>query len=201
MRKTSLLWVVLSSLLLVACGGGGSSSSGGSGSGGVNNEPTKIVALGDSIGARELSWPTVVGQMSGVSVANYSRDSLKTSDFVGRVEGILAKEKPSHLMILLGTNDARGGSVSGAVSNLQVMVNIANSMGVTAIVGTIPPNFRSASEDARAAAISSGVHNLNGARVALVRENLGGNSSYFPDGLHPNSAGSRVIGSAFNDRL
>jgi len=201
MRKISSFLLLLLSLSLVACDSGGSSSSGGSGSGASNRTATKIVAIGDSIGARELSWPTVVGQMSGVRVANYSQDSLKTSDFVGRVEGILARENPSHLLILLGTNDARSGSVSGAVSNLQVMVNIANSAGVVAIVGTIPPNFRSASEDARAASISSGIRNLNGARIANVRENLGGNSSYFPDGLHPNSAGSRIIGSAFNDRL
>ncbi len=201
MRKVSLLWLVLLSLFLAACGGGGSSSTGGSGSGVASNELTKIVALGDSIGARGLNWPTVVGQMSGVSVSNYSRDGLKTSDFVGRVEGILAKENPSHLMILLGTNDALSGSVSGAISNLQVMVNIANSRGVTAIVGTIPPIFRSESEDARAAAISSGVRSLNGARIARVRESLGGHSSYFPDGVHPNSEGSRIIGSAFNDQL
>lgn len=201
MRKFGSFLLLLLSLSLGACGGGGSSSSGGSGSGATSAEATKIVALGDSIGARELSWPTVAGQMSGVSVANYSRDSLKTSDFVGRVEGILANEKPSHLMILLGTNDARSGSVSGAISNLQVMVNIANSAGVVAIVGTIPPNLRSASEDARAAAISSGIRQLNGARIANVRENLGSGSGLFPDGLHPNSAGSRIIGSAFNGQL
>ena len=134
MRKFPLVVLLLLSLSLIACGGGGSSSSGGSSSGAASAEVTKIVALGDSIGARDLNWPTVVGQMSGVSVSNYSRDSLKTTDFVGRVEGILAREKPSHLLILLGTNDARSGSVSGAISNLQVMVNIANSAGPTVIV-------------------------------------------------------------------
>ncbi len=201
MRKFPSVVLLLLSLSLIACGGGGSSSSGGSSSGAASAEVTKIVALGDSIGARGLNWPTVVGQMSGVSVSNYSRDSLKTTDFVGRVEGILAREKPSHLLILLGTNDARSGSVSGAISNLQVMVNIANSAGVVVIVGTVPPNFRSAAEDSRAASISSGIRNLSGARIANVRENLGGNKAYFPDGLHPNSAGSRIIGAAFNDQL
>ena len=201
MRKISSFLLLLFSLAITACGGGGDSSSGGGSSDSGSSGVTKIVALGDSIGARGLNWPTVVGKMSGVSVSNYSQDSLKTSDFVGRVAGILSKEKPSHLMILLGTNDARSGSVSGAISNLQVMVNIANSAGVVAIVGTIPPNLRDAAEDARAAAISSGIRNLNSARIANVRENLAGGAGLFPDGLHPNSAGSRIIGSAFNDQL
>lgn len=200
MGKLSSLLQLLLCLALTACGGG-DSSSGGSTSSSDGTGATKIVALGDSIGARGLNWPTVVEQMSRVSVSNYSQDSLKTSDFVGRVAGILAKEKPSHLIILLGTNDARNGSVSAAISNLQVMINIANSAGVVAIVGTIPPNLRDAAADARAATISSGIRSLNGARIANVRENLAGGAGLFPDGVHPNSAGSRVIGSAFNDQL
>jgi len=197
MRKIQSLLIFLLSLSLLACGGEGSSSTGG----GASGDATKIVALGDSIGARGLNWPTVVMQMSGVSVPNYSKDSLKTSDFVGRVEGILAAEAPSHLMILLGTNDARVGSVSIAISNLQAMVNIANSMGVVAIVGTLPPSLNDSTVNARTASISSGVRSLSGARIANVRENLGSGAGLFPDGLHPNAKGSQIIGAAFNDRL
>ena len=49
---------------------------------------SKFVALGDSIGARSPNWPDVVQSKSGADVTNYSQDSLKTGDFVGRINSV-----------------------------------------------------------------------------------------------------------------
>jgi lysophospholipase L1-like esterase len=183
--------------LLASCSDNGSTSSGG----GSSEPPTKIVAFGDSIGARFPNWPTIVSQNTGVPLANYSQDSLRTSHFVGRTNSILDSEKPSHLLILLGTNDARVGIVDGAVSNLQAMADSANARGITVIIGTIPPNLQDPSSNVRAAAISDGIRSLQGARIAEVRGALGDGAGLFPDGLHPNEAGSSIIAGAFIDQL
>jgi hypothetical protein len=113
------------------------------------------------------------------------------------VESILDSEKPSHLLILLGTNDSRGGIVGGAVSNLQAKADMANARGVVVIIGTIPPNLQDASADARNAAISDGIRGIQGALIAEVRGALGDGRGLFPDGLHPNEMGSTIIADAF----
>ena len=162
---------------------------------------SKIVALGDSIGARSPNWPTVVQSRSGIPVINYSRDSLKTGDFVGRINSILDSQNPSHLMILLGTNNARTGQVSSAISDLQAMANAAIARNVTVIIGTIPPILTSSSHNSAAAKISSGISGIGGIRVANVRSAMGSGSGLFNDGLHPNASGTSIIASAFLSQL
>lgn len=161
----------------------------------------KIVALGDSIGARSPNWPNVVESKSGITVSNYSEDSLKTGDFVGRVASILDSENPSHLMILLGTNNARSGSVSGAISDLQTMARIGNEKGVVVIIGTIPPNLTSSSANANAEEISNGIYGISNIRVAEVRSAMGDGDGLFNDGIHPNSKGTDIIADAFVKQL
>jgi hypothetical protein len=171
--------------LLGACGSESSTSSGGGNS--SASAATKIVALGDSIGARYPNWPTIVSQA--------------TWNFMGRVENILDSEQPSHLLILLGTNDSRGGLVGTACSNLQAKADHANARGIYVVIGTIPPNLQDASADARNAAISDCIRSIQGARIAEVRGALGSGHGMFPDGLHPNETGSTIIADAFLDHM
>lgn len=162
---------------------------------------TKIVALGDSIGARSPNWPSVVQSKSGTGVSNYSQDSLKTGDFVGRLDSILASEMPSHLMILLGTNNARAGQESEAISDLQAMASMAIEQNVVVIIGTVPPILTSSSHNSAAARISDGISGIGGIRVADVRNSMGDGSGLFEDGIHPNANGTDIIASAFLSQL
>lgn len=189
------LLILCALLALTACSSGGSSSGSGSAA------PTKIVALGDSLGARSPNWPSIVSQNSGIPVSNYSRDSRTTSNFVNQIGSILDSEQPSHVLILLGTNDARGGNVGGAIANLQAMANEAKARGIIAVIGTIPPNLQSNSANANAAAISAGIRGLSDANIAEVRDALGSGIGLFPDGLHPNAEGSNLIADAFLNSL
>ena len=161
----------------------------------------RIVALGDSIGARSPNWPGVVESKSALNVANYSKDSLKTGDFVGRVASILDSNNPSHLMILLGTNNARSGSVSSAISDLRTMARIGNENNVIVIIGTLPPILTSSSANANAEKISRGISGISNIRVAEVRSAMGSGSGLFNDGLHPNSKGTDIIANAFLKQL
>jgi len=117
---------------------------------------------------------------------------------------MITENDPTHVFILLGTNDAARGSVSAAINNLQQMVNIARNNDVIPIVGTLPPltppppdnvpNFDTAVADVRAEEISAGIRGLNNARIAPVRSMV--SRSNIVDGLHPNDMGQQQIAEA-----
>ena len=124
-------------------------------------------------------------------MVNNSANSRETPAGLGLIECLINSENPSHVVILLGTNDAIRGSVPNAISNLQAMVNIANANEVIAIVGTLAPITQSASEDARAADISAGIQGLSGARIADIHANI--TPDLIVDGIHPGDAGQQII--------
>ncbi|NND83161.1 MAG: hypothetical protein HKN50_12100 [Gammaproteobacteria bacterium] len=186
-------------LFIAGCGGGGSSSGGGSAPmvGATPAPALSIVALGDSIGngfGVATPWPVLLGAALGAPVDNNSVTNMQTSFGLSIIEERLDAINPTHVVILQGTNDALRGSVGGAISNLQAMVDIANARGVIAVVATLPPIPRSASENARAADISVGIRGLAGATIAEVRGAMGnGDGLIVDDGVHPNQQGQQVI--------
>lgn len=178
-------------LFLTACGGGSSDSGSGAAAEGAI---TRVVAISDSFGTGfglATPWPTRLQSALGVTVVNNSRDGRETPEGLGLIEGLINSEDPSHVVILLGTNDAIRGSVPDAISNLQSMVNIANANNVIVIVGTLAPITRSSTENARAADISDGIRGLSGARIADIRANI--TPDLIVDGIHPGDAGQQVI--------
>lgn len=191
----SVLWTFMA-LLLVSCGGGGTSSD----SSGV--AITRVVAFGDSIGVgfnATTNWPSLLGQKLGVLVVNNSVVGQQVPAAAAVVDAVLAAEQPSHMVVLLGTNDARNGTVDGAVSRMNVMVQAALRAGVVPIIGTVPVNFESEEFNAATAQISSGYQQLPGAKIANVRGALGNDISLFPDGLHPDDRGQEIIATAFRN--
>lgn len=161
---------------------------------------TKLVTLGDSIGAGACGttpWGIQLGQALGVPVVNNSAFSRTTGGGLALVDGLLAREQPSHLVVLLGTNDARQNMAGAAVSNMGAIVQAARNAGVVPVIGTVVPNFASGSANALAAQISAGYVGIAGAVVADVRGAFGNNPALFCDGIHPNAAGQTVIVNAF----
>lgn len=198
-QKISKLFACGFALLCLASCGGGSSNGGGTA---AETPPpatvsTKVVAIGDSIGTGfgiATPWPTLLSNLIGAPVANSSVSGEQTGFGLGIIADRLSAEQPTHVVILLGTNDAIRGSVSGAISNLQSMVDIATGQNVIAIVATLPPITRSSSENARIAQINSGIRGLSGARIADVRGRLN-NGDISADGVHPNQGGQNKIAS------
>lgn len=193
----SFLSLVLVCLFLTACGGGSSSSNS------SNTRVTSLVTLGDSIGAGACGtapWGLQLAAALGVPVVNDSVFSRTTAIGLGRVDALLAAHKPSHLVVLLGTNDARQGR-GDAVSNMTAIVQKARAAGVVPIIGTVPGYLLSPGIDAAAANISAGYQAIPGAIVADVRSALGNNGALYCDGIHPNAAGQVAIVSAFRGRF
>ena len=199
-RYKLIFLTLLALAALAACGGGGSSD--GAGIDEADDGPafTGVVAIGDSIGngfGIATPWPTLVGNSIPVPVSNTSVTGEETDFGVSVIEGLIQTNNPSHVLILLGTNDAIRGSVGVAISNLQTMVNIANANDVIAVVGTIPPIPANSVYDEQAAQISDGIRGLSGATIAEVRGALGDGMGLFPDGIHPTTQGQQIIADAF----
>lgn len=196
-QLTNLLTTLFVSLLLAACGGGGSDSGGGQM---PPEEKTTVITIGDSIGngfGIATPWPTILSSRINREIVNTSVTNERTGFGVRNIERLINENNPSHVVILLGTNNAlRNESIPNAINDLQTMVDFARARDVIPIVGTLPPLTVGRTEDQNAAAISRGIRRLDNAIVAEVRGALG-NGSTIVDGVHPNQEGQEIIAEAF----
>lgn len=209
-RTLRLIFAAAVLLGTASCGGGNSNSGGGGDTAVVPvatpapGPPaiTSFVALGDSIGNGagfvSVPWPELVQGAFGVPLVNDSVNGRQTGQGLGRIRDLLTQHNPSHILILLGTNDAtKGGSVSGAVSNLQEMANIAESFGVIAVIGTTITTTRSAEFNRKTEDIAAGIRGISNAIIAESRVDFGNGNNLLADDVHPNAQGQRVIADAF----
>ncbi|RBP51069.1 SGNH/GDSL hydrolase family protein [Arenicella xantha] len=197
-NRSSLL--VLASVFLIACGGGNSDSGGGQVPPEPTAEKTTVIAIGDSIGngfGIATPWPTILSGKISREMVNTSVTNERTDFGVRNIEILVNEHNPSHVFILLGTNEAlRDESISNAISNLQSMVDFARSRDVVPVVGTLPPITADSAQNRRADEISRGIRRLNNAVVAEVRGALGSGETII-DGVHPNQEGQEIIANAF----
>jgi len=190
-NKNTIILLLLS--FIVSCGGGGTGSS-------VSSNVKKIVALGDSIGAGfggTNPWPRLVQEKSGVAVINQSTPGIQAAQSISGAIQAMDTHQPSHILVLLGTNDANNGSTEAAVSAMRRIVAEATARGIIPIIGTVPPVQSSVEISARTSQISSGYRAI-GVTIAEVEGAFGSNGAlYLPDQFHPNNAGQEVIANAF----
>ena len=113
--------------------------------------------LGDSLSAAynipiESSWPALFdtnirSSYPHASVVNASIAGETTFGGAQRLEKLLARHKPTHLIIELGGNDGlRGFNFSDTTHNLNTMISIAKQQGVAVmLIGVrLPPNLGAA---------------------------------------------------------
>lgn len=191
MNKLKIILLATLFTSIAACGGGGTESSNSSNVG-------TVLAVGDSIGegfGGVSPWPSLVNQKTGFRVVNYSEGGRHAADSFSTVVDAIDTEQPTHLIIMLGTNDSNRGSVSGAIDAMGRIVEYANANNVVPIIGTVPPR------NSRSQEISSGYRAL-GAPIADIEAAFGSGDGLFQsDGIHPNNAGQEVIANTFVDAL
>ena len=166
-----------------------------------NNNPNLLVAIGDSITAGSaVSGPSYPARLSGIlgkTVQNRGVPGATSSAAGGQANGALSS-KPSHLLILLGTNDVfREVPPDTVAANVRVAVNAAKANKTIPVVGTLPPNLRSDFQQGIVNAYNGRLKGV-GARVADVAREFGSGAGLIQDdGFHPNDQGTAVIAFAF----
>jgi acyl-CoA thioesterase-1 len=120
----------------------------------AQNSVSKILILGDSLSAAhniaiDESWPALLTLNIGVRfphtrVVNASISGETTFGGVSRLPSLLAKHKPSHLIVELGGNDGlQGLNFEQTTANLNRMLSMANEQNTaTMMIGVrMPPNL------------------------------------------------------------
>lgn len=201
LNNTRIVILFSALLMLAACGGGSSGSGTAQAPASSTMRALSVVAIGDSISTGSgiaTPWPVLLADILGAPVNNNSISGERTEFGARIVAERLDAVQPTHLLVLLGTNDAIDStSTAAAIANLQSMIDAARQRNVIAIVGTLPPVTGSAVIDARAQRINAGIRGLSGATIAEVRAAMGDGRGLIADGVHPNQAGQQVIADTF----
>ncbi len=162
----------------------------------------RILIVGDSLSAgyglsagegwvdlltKKLAREKIVAQVTNASISGDT-----TAGGVARLPALLAKHKPSLVVIELGANDGlRGSPVAAARANLLRMAELAMASGARVlIVGMrMPPNFGpsyTAQFEAMYAEVAKAV---GGGLVPFFLDRIGTDLAKFqPDKIHPTAA-------------
>ena len=178
-----------------------------------DNDPNKVVALGDSITSgfvceeETQSYPSRIAGITGLNVLNAGKSGEQSSSAAGRAGGLLDKNKPGFLLILTGHNDAIfDRDVDSVLGNIRSIINAATGRKVIPIVATLVPigsprSFATGPALAYSAGIRALAAELDVPLVDLEKEFGSDPASLQCDGLHPNDEGSAIIAAAFADKL
>jgi lysophospholipase L1-like esterase len=165
---------------------------------------SKILVVSDSMGTGyEIAtpYPLRMAEILGIEVINNSINGRETGEAVGPLEGLLDQHSPSHLILLIGTNDARKNNQAEAITNLGLMSKMALQRKIVVVVGTIPVYPTSQEIDKQTGFISEGIRNLGGIQVADIRSALGDGNKTLGDQIHPNDIGQQLIAELFVKNL
>lgn len=109
----------------------------------VPETPPVVVCIGDSITAgtvNSFDYPGRLAEAVAGPVINAGVGGQTASQGLARVNGLLDAHRPSHLLILFGTNDINvGRDPDATTSHLMEMARRAHARGALPIIGTIPP--------------------------------------------------------------
>jgi lysophospholipase L1-like esterase len=182
------------------------------------NHPLVIAAVGDSItegvlgdsggGIAPVTYPERLEDLvrpvfGSARVLNRGVGGETTSNGLTRIEAVMDQDRPTHVLIMEGTNDATFGvPADTVVANLRAMVQIVKSRNAVPILGLIVPNFRDAPEAhaiiAQVNAQLPGVALAEDIRLVDTSSAMNNPALFGPDDiLHPNQQGYFALGDAW----
>lgn len=101
----------------------------------------KIVCLGDSITwgfpwGPDYSWVKLSAETTGLTLINRGVNGDTTEDLILRFDRDVAALKPSHLICMVGTNDAAiNMPLKKYAANIHALVEKSRSQGITPALG------------------------------------------------------------------
>lgn len=167
----------------------------------------KIVAIGDSITygypySPEQSWLYFAAKELDVEYVNNGINGDTTSGMLNRFDRDVCRYKPSHVIIMGGTNDAYEGiEVSQVVGNIKNMVQLALEKQITPVIGLpIPCNEWSVEillgeyrETIQDYAVNNDIIYIDFYTAMVDEDNAEIKSGLHCDGAHPSEAGYKTM--------
>lgn len=162
----------------------------------------KIIVLGDSVSTGyniAESWANRLQKRLNVTLNNHSVNGEQTEYGLANITPLLEQQQPTHLIIMLGTNDVYKGSPEVAIDNLSAMVKIASQYDTQIIMLTIPPSLgptkAQQSTQKINQAISAMPSNVTVVDVFSAFQNASNKQpkTLLHDKVHPNEAGQELI--------
>ncbi|WP_250434528.1 GDSL-type esterase/lipase family protein [Hanstruepera flava] len=168
----------------------------------------KVLCLGDSLTETyginpDLGWVELLKKTPKISTVNAGICGDTTSGMLTRCESLLIKHKPTHLIILGGTNDLWFGLKDEfIISNIQAMSRHANHHNVETFIGLptlsynlnelnfIQENYSECIRHFRSTLIR--FCNLKDKPVIDFSLNMT-HKHVLDDGVHPNEEGQRIM--------
>lgn len=173
----------------------------------VHAKQALILVVGDSISAGyglssgegwvDLLAKKLVREKISAEVTNASISGDTTAGGLSRLPALLAKHKPTHVVIELGGNDGlRGSPVVTAKANLLKMAELSKAAGAKVLIlgMQMPPNF-GPNYTAQFEAMYADTAKATGAAlVPRFLEKIGADLSKFqPDRIHPIAAAQPTL--------
>lgn len=158
---------------------------------------------GARVGGYEPTLETLLGNIGRPSrVLNYGVGGETTVTGVNRISSVLGAVGANYILILEGVNDMMAGvSANTTLFNLSVMIDKSRARGVKPVIGTLTPYPPHNIESIYNGRIR-GLAQQHGALLADHYNAFAPNwGALNKDGLHPNSAGYRVMAQVWFNAL
>ena len=172
-----------------------------------------VSAMGDSIthGHGQVPYPSVLQQLidgtaQKVQVVNYGQSGERTDQGVNRIDKVLAQSHPNYIIIMEGADDVIAGlSPTSVKFNLGVMIDKSRGAGAAPVLDNITPDTRFNANSVISSAYNPQISGLAGEKNVALVDAYGALIVDWPhlnvDGLHPNSAGHRILAQNFYNAL
>ena len=165
---------------------------------------SKILVVSDSMGTGygiATPYPEIISETTGIPVVNNSTNGRETSEALADFENLLMAHSPSHVLIMLGTNDARKNRVQAATRNLGEMLAMTAERQIQALIATVPIYLHDELVNQRTLEINAWINAQNSEQVVEIRQLLGDGSATLGDLIHPNQRGQDLIAESFLGKL
>ncbi len=176
-------------------------------SGAALAKSSQILVVGDSLSAgyglaTGEGWVDLLTKKLGkekipAAVVNASISGDTTAGGLSRLPALLAKHKPTHVVIELGGNDGlRGSPVATAKANLLKMAELSKASGAKVLIlgMQMPPNFGPNYTAQFEAMYVDVAKSVNAGLVPTLLGKIGADLTKFqPDRIHPTAAAQPAL--------
>lgn len=173
----------------------------------MNTNPIKIAAIGDSIiygypYEPAASWFNLAAERLNIAYINQGINGDTTDGMLSRFESDILRHKPSHVIILGGTNDAYAGvAVDQVINNIQAMVHLALDNSILPVIVLPIPCHELAKEKLlgqyreamRQSARENNIEIIDFYKFIVDDSGLSIKAGLHFDGIHPNNTGYEVM--------